>query len=269
MMTLVPQGGLCNRMRAMNSAFAFAAHVPIDLEIIWCKDTMLNCSLSELFTLSPETCRVAEFDLNTRAGRFAFATRRWLCRARKKRWIDQYILFDLDLFDEKLLQDIKLTGCYLETYSSFFYNPSPFSNLNLTEEIQETVDAYSIHLSNAVGVHIRRTDNESSILNSPSKMFQEAMGQELELDPNVIFYLATDSPEEEMFFREVFPNNIVCHKKTSYDRNDPKAIRDALIDLYCLANCRKLIGSYWSSFTDTACEIRGIDKQVIDVRKNS
>ena len=35
------------------------------------------------------------------------------------------------MFDEKLLQDIKLSGCYLETYSSFFYNPSPFSTLLL------------------------------------------------------------------------------------------------------------------------------------------
>jgi len=269
MMTLVPQGGLCNRMRAMNSAFAFAAQVPIGLEIVWCKDAMLNCSLSELFTLRSETCRVTEFDINTRAGRFAFASRRWLCRAKKKIWIDQGNLFDLDMFDEKFLQGIKLTGCYLETYSSFFYNPSPFSNLNLTKEIQGTVDTYSILLSNAVGIHIRRTDNESSILNSPSRMFQEAMMKEMDLDPNVIFYLATDSPEEEVFFKEVFPSNIVCHKKTSYDRNDPKAIRDALIDLYCLANCRKLIGSYWSSFTDTASEIRGIEKQVIDNREES
>ena len=267
MMTLVPQGGLCNRMRVMNSAFAFAARVPISLEIIWCRDATLNCSLSELFSIGFEACRVTEFDLNTRVGRFAFAARRWLCRAKKKIWIDQGNLFDLDMFDEKLLQDIKLTGCYLETYSSFFYNPLPFSDLILTEENQAKVDAYLIHLSNAVGVHIRRTDNENSILNSPTSMFQEAMKRELDLDPNVIFYLATDSPEEEIFFREVFPNNIVCHKKTSYDRNDPKAIRDALIDLYCLANCRKLIGSYYSSFTETASEIRGIAKQVIDARE--
>ncbi len=266
MMTFVPQGGLCNRMRAMNSAFAFAKQVPIDLEIIWCRDATLNCSLSELFTLGSETCRVVEFDLNSIAGRLAFAAKRCFFRLSQRKWINQDVLLSLDLSDEKLLQDIKLTGCYLKTYSSFFYNPSPFSNLILTEEIQEAVDAYSIHLSNAVGIHIRRTDNENSIRNSPSRMFQEAMEQELTFDRNTSFYLATDSPEEEIFFLEAFPGKIIRHKKTSYDRNDPQAIRDALIDLYCLSNCRKLIGSYWSSFTETASEIRGIGKQIIDAR---
>ena len=95
----------------------------------------------------------------------------------------------------------------------------------------------------------------------------EAIKRELALDPNVVFYLATGSPEEEISLGEVFPGKIVRHKKASYDRNDPKAIRDALIDLYCLANCRKLIGSYYSSFTETASEISGIDKQVIDARE--
>jgi hypothetical protein len=35
-----------------------------------------------------------------------------------------------------------------------------------------------------------------------------------------------------------------------------------LIDLYALANCERIIGSHYSSFTDVAAEIRGIPKIV-------
>ena len=39
-------------------------------------------------------------------------------------------------------------------------------------------------------------------------------------------------------------------------------MQDALIDLWCLAASRKIIGSYWSSFTDTAADMGGIEKVI-------
>ena len=43
-------------------------------------------------------------------------------------------------------------------------------------------------------------------------------------------------------------------------RDEPAAIADAVADLYALSGCSKIIGSYWSSFTDTAAELRGIER---------
>ena len=45
----------------------------------------------------------------------------------------------------------------------------------------------------------------------------------------------------------------------NFIHNDPRGIQDAVIDLYSLANCRKLIGSYWSSFSEVAAQLRGIE----------
>jgi DNA-directed RNA polymerase subunit N (RpoN/RPB10) len=85
-------------------------------------------------------------------------------------------------------------------------------------------------------------------------------------DPAVTFFLATDSPQVAATMFEEFGARVLQHPKKSLSRDDPEAIRDALIDLYCLANCRKLIGSYWSSFTDTAWEMRQIEHVIVDER---
>jgi hypothetical protein len=40
---------------------------------------------------------------------------------------------------------------------------------------------------------------------------------------------------------------------------------DALLDLFCLAACKKIIGSYCSSFTDTAASLGGIEKLIAGI----
>ena len=110
-----------------------------------------------------------------------------------------------------------------------------------------------------VGVHIRRTDNMASIQHSPIEDFEAAMREEIERDPDTRFFLATDDPAIEARLQEGFPGRIVVHAKSSLARNDPQAVRDAVVDLYGLSNCRRLIGSYRSSFTDSASRIRGIE----------
>jgi hypothetical protein len=76
-------------------------------------------------------------------------------------------------------------------------------------------------------------------------------------------FLATDSPDEEKRLREIFAYRIITHPKRSVDRQNPQAIKDALIDLFCLSKCKKIIGSYWSSFTETACELNNIERVII------
>jgi hypothetical protein len=46
-------------------------------------------------------------------------------------------------------------------------------------------------------------------------------------------------------------------------RDDPLAVKDAVIDLFLLSNCRKIIGSYWSSFTETAHALGSADICII------
>lgn len=89
------------------------------------------------------------------------------------------------------------------------------------------------------------------------------MRLELANDPATRFFLATDSPDVEEHLEAIFPDRITIHPKKSLDRNVPEAIQDALVDLLCLAATRKLIGSYWSTFTNAAAAIGGIESVIV------
>ena len=94
------------------------------------------------------------------------------------------------------------------------------------------------------------------------------MRDELHAHPDAKFYLATDDPVEEERFLSEFGDRILVYKKHSLDRNDPIAIKDALIDLYNLSQCRKILASYYSSFSDVAALWGNIEKEVLKVECN-
>jgi hypothetical protein len=102
-----------------------------------------------------------------------------------------------------------------------------------------------------VGVHIRRTDHSKAISESPSYSFWETMAAE---PTNTIFYVASDSNEERLIAIEKFPGRVIALNITSngFSRNHPYGIICAMIDLYCLSKCSKIIGSYCSSFSEVA-----------------
>ena len=114
-----------------------------------------------------------------------------------------------------------------------------------------------------VAIHIRRTDNVKSVRYSPTSLFTEKIAEVLSENPAVRFYLATDDATEETTLQQRFPGKIIIYKKESLDRNSPVAIRDAVIDLYNLAHCGKIYGSFWSSFSDIAALWGGIEKEVL------
>jgi hypothetical protein len=58
-----------------------------------------------------------------------------------------------------------------------------------------------------------------------------------------------------------FIGRIMVYKKRSFSRNDKKGVQDALVDLLLLSGTKYIIGSYLSTFTETAwwfgqCEAR-------------
>jgi hypothetical protein len=61
-------------------------------------------------------------------------------------------------------------------------------------------------------------------------MFIEAMRVELAENPKTVFFVATDSPCDEHRLRKTFPGKVITHTKTSLERTDPRAIRDAMIE---------------------------------------
>ena len=261
MLIINPKCGLCNRMQTRDSSLALARQLNAPLTIFWVRNR--DCSrMKDLFELRDLPCRVIELREGIVSG--------FLDRYAKK-FFGRFNNLHLGQKKANRLREQKnpvetLSGyrhIYIRTYSRFFYAPeaAPFTPFRPKKSLQAIIDTY--RKPNCIGIHIRRGDNRKAIAHCPLSEFIKQMNEELRVDPNVCFFLATDDPSSEKRLQAEFPGKITVHRKQSLDRNSPQAIRDAVIDLYSLANCRKLIGSYWSSFTDTAAEIGGIEKATI------
>ena len=266
MLIIEPLGGLCNRLRALDSAIAFAEENSIRLSVVWILGPSCNCRFSDLFMIPKKVCKLFE----PVVGPLEFLLRRIVdvcCVVLPDYFVDLWRIKELR---SELGSDCRGIGDYLRrsagdhsiflhSYSRFYYSSSsaPFSSFVPKKPIQDVIDGYGVE--NMIGVHIRRTDNQRSIINAPFEKFVQYMQAEIDADCDAMFFLATDDPKIEIALKHRFPRRIVTHVKKSLDRNNPIAIRDAVVDLYCLSNCRKLLGTYWSSFSETASQIRGID----------
>ena len=105
-----------------------------------------------------------------------------------------------------------------------------FSMFRMNRRLQPLLYPKS-ELQNACGVHLRRTDHKRAIKRSPTSLFIEKMEEDIRRDPSVKFYLATDDPEEEAYFKERFGDRIMTYSKRSLDRNTKTGMEDAVLDL--------------------------------------
>lgn len=109
-----------------------------------------------------------------------------------------------------------------------------------------------------VGVHIRRTDNVHSILNSPTESFIKEM---LKL-PEAVFFIATDDKKELELISREFPGRILS-QSTHLNRHTLEGIQDAFVDFLALSQCSQILGSAASSFSEIAAAYGDIPMHVI------
>jgi hypothetical protein len=117
---------------------------------------------------------------------------------------------------------------------------------------------------NTIGVHIRRGDAWQTEPGSPWRRstdaaFMAAMDRELEADPGTTFFLATDSPETERWVCERYGSAVLTNTKKRFVPSKwgkPKENqRDAVIDMFALARTKRILASYYSSFSRMAAVI--------------
>jgi hypothetical protein len=109
-----------------------------------------------------------------------------------------------------------------------------------------------------VGVHVRRTDNQRAIEESPLSGFESAMKK----IPNGYFYLASDDDRSVSYLLRKFPGRVFCHE-TLRDRTSVEGVQEAVVSLYTLALCSKILGSYYSSFSKMAGQLRIVNVETI------
>lgn len=257
MIIIQPSGGLCNRMRVINSGWKLARERQEKLLVLWNCNPELNCPFESLFH------PVTEFKITSI---HSVADPRKLFYQKTSR---NY------LTNDEILAHRNSDGCldpdyvkswrgntYIFTWE-WFYPSEDYHLFVPTDALQKRIGKMTAQFgASCVGVHIRRTDNKPAIGKSSTDAFLSSMQQELKADPNTVFYLATDDMKEEALLREAFPGRILSNQKRCLQRDSVEGMHDALLDLYCLANTRKIIGSYFSSFTDIAADMHGIPKVI-------
>lgn len=269
-LTLVPQGGLCNRLRAVLSAVSLVEekHIVARLRVGWSADDECAARFDQLF----EPLGSPDVTIAPRRWSDRPVTRRnlhWPALVRRLFYAAQYRnappTIEATVPASAAAEVVRL---YVSTgYAFCDYSPSYVRRLRPLPHLQERIDALSAGFdAHTVGIHIRRTDHTTCIAESPDALFVDAMQQAIDADPATRFYLATDDATLKASLTERFPGRVTVQQCCG-TRADLRGMEEAVVDLWTLARTSRLLGSYWSSFTDTAAEIGGIPLEII--RKTS
>jgi len=274
MIVVEPLGGLTNRLRFIASAIWLKEKTADQLIVIWNENFELNCPYHLLFEAQDnfivrkrrKTDGLIE-SFNQVAGIKKFMTRATNKLLNINNCISeadvQRLVWSgkLDIYETAL----RYRKIYIRSCQEFGDNASALKQfkpiLDLRRKIDDIIGNFG---ENTIGVHVRRTDNEMSISNSPLDLFIEKMREEVDLHPETNFFLCTDDEEEEQRLIKEFGNKIIVYKK-ELNRQSVTGMQDAVVDLYCLSKTSKILGSYWSSFSETAAKMN--DLPLVTIQK--
>jgi hypothetical protein len=259
MITVVPEGGLCNRLRVLASAAVLAQACGQRMRVLWYRTPDFNSRFDALFALADLPFDVLERDAMGKPAKvFARLHELSATLAGARRLGPRET--DPGSFDfEAMTHELRRGNVFIRSNSRLVSRPGMFRPFVAVGDAAERIATLRVRLAGSVGVHVRRTDNGKAAATSTLERFIELMRDELTLQGDIEFFVATDEPEVMTTLRQEFGERVWEYRKRAYARSDPTALVDAVVDLYGLGSCRKLIGSHWSSFTDTAAALNGIE----------
>ena len=258
MIVLEPLAGLGNRMRAIDSAIALAEDVEKPLLIQWYRNSSLNCKYDQLFKPN-EKFEVKESGYRPfREGRIFNLYFKFKAVPFTKSYNPETSRGLYEKADLHELRDKK--SIFIASFHQFYPSRNNLQLLEPLEEIYETIKHITDRFGdNTVGIHIRRTDNIASIKHSPTNLFIQRIDDEIEKNPDTLVFLATDSKDDRSKLVEQYGERILTYSRNQNERDSVKGIQDALVDMYCLSKSTKIFGSYYSSFSETAARLSGIE----------
>ena len=255
-------------MRAINSAMALSKELDTGLKIIWAKDKGLNANFSDLFEFP------ADKNFEIYEPGFGFYNLPYTMRypiymntiknLLRLRYDKVLILnqFKLERIEPDSLKKYK--NVFITSYSSQYYESEFDCELFKPKgKLRNAIDSISSELwDNTYGIHIRRGDNKESSHYSPTELFIKKIDEILIEEKDAHFYLATDSEIERKTFVEKYGERIIT-KNLTVGRNSLEGIESAVIDMFVLSGTKKIIGSYWSSFSEVAAMLGGVELEQV------
>lgn len=273
--TVIPTSGLGNRLRIMATSMKLAREGNKKLQIYWNRNSELNCRFDKLFELSP--------GISIKPIPFAFKIWIEMRRFSSKlfgfdKWYLKLFRFDFIFFD-KMKRDVlnnnldlqaevnkakKAFICSCEEVD--YYDLSDYQLFKPVAELQKIIDKLVLQFnSSTIGIHIRSTDHTTAIKYSPFCLFENKIREELRINPEATFFVATDNEDYQNKLLQEFGNEkILVHKKV-FERNVTQGITDAVVDIFCLSKTSKIYGSYYSSFSYVAGRLGQVPVHILKV----
>lgn len=269
-LTIVPNGGLGNRMRAIASAYHACRQSGSRMQAVWFMEHGMQARFSDIF-------QTGRFHLRE-AGLADYLFNDWPRRRNLwLPWLPQRLLYQRLLTTRKVgelkEQDFDFASwvqghrCYMECCHEFGNPPRDLyaTLFHPVEEVMQVVAARESRFSSyTVGMHIRRTDHAAAIAQSPTRLFIEAGRRELAAHPDLKIFLATDSQEVKDEMRQAFAGRIITPAEEA-SRESLDGIRGGLADMWTLSRTRRIYGSVRSSFSEIASKIGGCELITLSV----
>lgn len=232
--------GMGNRLRAMISAICWAEDRGLSLHVIWsANDPACMARFETLFERS-SLPRWVTVDMGPMEGQAST------------------VLSPEDMEKHADATQIRSYG--------HFYQKDPERWLRYFRALRPVASLVPKHAfleqaSKPVGVHVRRGDHAKSIKMSPISAFAKAMDAE---PSNTVFVVATDSKTERHALEDWYTER-TWFPATSLSRMTQNGMADAVRDFIALSRCKKILGSYNSSFSEMAALYGDIPLEVVNV----
>jgi Alpha-(1,6)-fucosyltransferase N- and catalytic domains len=259
-LTLVPLSGLCNRMRAMASGVYLAKELGIPISVYWRKNKDCFAAFTDLF--KPVSINQVDVKSLTWSKFYLLpdGKRNFYLPGRIRNVIfDKQITGAAETFDHRVLKQIGAGKTYLLSAYSLAKHYPLNELFKPVSEIQNQINGLKKSFSqDVIGIHIRRSDNKHSIAKNKIEDYFRFMDLEIESSQDTKFYLATDAIEVKQEMIRRYKDKIIYHPAT-LERTSVQGMKDAVTDLWCLSLTKRIIGSYYSSYSDLAAELGGIE----------
>ena len=274
MNTIIPYctAGIGNRMRTIASCGVISEKTGRKLKIYWDNKQQNGClakfndlfddqietiSLEELEQLDDCKMCVEQFDVNRENSEFGVPTLQNLTHkfgaSGKNSFSFQDQNKNIVVYNIRFLPNVDLTESY-----------NFLRKLKLKKELQDNIDQVVKDLKldkSVIGVHARGSD-----FNVPIQHYITKIEQNLNVNPNQMFYLSTEDKNYENIIKDKFKNNVLVRDKKHYINRfpntsgwshktfirDEKHSKEAIEDLYILSKTNIQIYHEISTYAEIA-----------------
>lgn len=262
---LLPHAGLCNRLRAISSAVFLAKKLNRPLTIYWQNNDECASDFCDLF--DPINIDIPIDVIEYKGLKYSIARKKNLYYPKLLRIfsVDKEILNFNCKEDGDIIPLISSDGItFIQTCHSITQHYDFQALFKPISSIMNAINSVTaLYSDNTIGLHIRRTDNVQAIAHNDISSFENCINRELEADSSTKFYLATD----DMYVKDYLINKYgtaILTFDIPLNRNTVEGMRGAVVDLWCLSKTKRIIGSFYSSYSEVASFIGKIDLEIVE-----